>query len=252
MARYLTPPGSQGVPGLDPDAVAAFFEARANRIDDVGPMKAVIYQDKGGDLAERRDHAEVECIMPLLGLDGRQRFLDIGCGTGRWTKRAAPLVVAYHGIDFNARFLEHARASHGMHPNCRFTCISADAISASALNEIDFDRMLCAGVSIYLNDDQLLRMFHGMSELAAATCRIVFREPVGISQRLTLRSHYSDELEHEYHAIYRTESELLAAMKGPLLDNGFTLIDSGDVFADKELNNRSETGQRWLVLERFA
>ena len=139
-----------------------------------------------------------------------------------------------------------------MHANCRFTCIGADAISESALDESGFDRMLCAGVSIYLNDYQLLNMFEGMAGVAAPTCRIVFREPVGISQRLTLSSHYSDELEHEYHAIYRTESELLAAMQDALLNSGFVLIDSGDVFADNELNNRSETGQRWLLLERSA
>ncbi len=250
MARYLTPPGSEEVPTLDPDAVSAFFNSRANRLEEVGPLKAVIYQDKGGDLAVRRDLAEVDCIMPLLKLDGRQRFLDIGCGTGRWTKRAAPLVLTYHGIDFNERFLSHARASHAKDTHCRFTCIGADGISESALRESGFDRMLCAGVSIYLNDCQLLKMFEGMSEVAASTCRIVFREPVGIGQRLTLTGHYSDELEHEYHAIYRTESELLAAMQGMLVNSGFALIDSGDVFVDKELNNRSETGQRWFLLER--
>jgi SAM-dependent methyltransferase len=250
MTRILTPPGNESAPDLDPAAVAAFFDARASRIDEVGPMKAVIYQDKGGDLAQRRDQAEADCLMPRLALDGRQRLLDIGCGTGRWTERISSLVFAYHGIDFNEGFLAHARAAHAGLPNCRFSRVGADALSADALGEAGFDRVLCAGVSIYLNEDQLARMYSGIASIAAENCRIVFREPVGVGQRLTLRDHYSDELEHEYHAIYRTEDELLEAMRGPLLGNGFDLTGRGDVFDELDLNNRAETRQRWLVLER--
>jgi SAM-dependent methyltransferase len=251
MTRILTPPGVPDAPDLDPEAVAAFFEARASRIEEVGPVKAVIYQDKSGDLAERRDQTEADCLMPRLALDGSQRLLDIGCGTGRWTARIAPLVTVYHGIDFNESFLVHARGAHAGLRNCRFTCVGAEAISADALGEADFDRVLCAGVSIYLNGDQLARMYLGIAAVAADECRIVFREPVGISQRLTLSGHYSDELEHEYHAIYRTEDELLDAMREPLLGNGFELIDLGDLFEEHDgLNNRAETRQRRIVLER--
>lgn len=250
MTRTFTPPGTQDAPSLDPEAVASFFDARARRIDEVGPIRAVIYQDKQGDLAERRDRAEVERLLPLLQLDGKQRFLDVGCGTGRWTARVAPHVRHYHGIDFSAGLLAHALDAHAAQPHCRFTRLGADRLARQALGDGDFDRILCAGVAIYLNDDQLRDMFTGMADVAARGCRIMLREPVGLGRRLTLSEHYSDDLEHEYHAIYRTEDELEETLGTTLLPAGFVVRDRGDVYSVADMNNRAETRQRWLLLER--
>lgn len=67
MTRILTLPGSLDTPSIDPNGVAAFFDARARRLNEVGPLHAVIYQDKQGDLALRRDQAE--CNAPCLSFD---------------------------------------------------------------------------------------------------------------------------------------------------------------------------------------
>ena len=250
MTRTFSPAGSTNTTRLDPDAVAEFFEARANRIEEVGPMRAVIYQDKQHDLAARRDAVEVACLMPLLRLDGRQQLLDVGCGTGRWTGRVAPLVASYHGIDFSAGLLDHARKTHEAQPHCGFTRMRAEDISRNSLGESAFDRILCAGVCIYLNDDELIRMLTGMGQVAMPVCRIVLREPVGLNSRLTLAGHYSEELEHDYHAIYRTESELERMIETTLGTAGFKPTARGDVYERAEMNNRVETRQRWLLLER--
>lgn len=249
MTRILGDANNGAPPDLDPRAVSAFFEDRVRRMDEVGPLKAVIYQDKQGDLAERRDRAEVGRILPLLGLDGRQSLLDVGCGTGRWTRRVAGLVKSYHGIDATPGFLERARAQHAEDVHCRFTHLSADALSAQALGEAGFDRILCAGICIYLNDAQLSAMFSGMQAVSAPSARIVLREPMATGARLTLIEHYSDELKHSYHAIYRPQDELLSLMR-PLLEAGFCMVGQGDVYDADPLNNRVETRQRWLTLER--
>lgn len=250
MSRIHTTPGSDKAPELDPEQVGAFFDARAKRIPELGPLHAVIYQEKQGRLAARRDAAEVDCVLPLLALDGQQHLLDIGCGTGRWASRVAALVASYVGIDFSEGLLSHARQALAEYPQCSFKSLGADAISPAALGAIKFDRFLCAGISIYLNDDQLLRMLTGIASVSAAQCRLVFREPVGLGNRLTLSNHWSDELEDEYHAIYRTEGEIRAALETTLLAEGFIWVDSGDVYANPSLNNRADTRQRWTLLER--
>ena len=105
------------------------------------------------------------------------------------------------------------------------------------------------GLFIYLNDDELLRTVRGYVSVADRHCRILFREPVGLGARLTIKEHFSEEMEQNYNAIYRTEEELVAIIESELSPEGFKLIGSGDVYEDK-LNNRSDTRQKWLLVER--
>lgn len=250
MARITTAFGDASPPELDPQEVAAFFEDRARRMDEVGPTRAVIYQDKQGDLAERRDAAEVARLLPLLRLDGRQALLDVGCGTGRWSRRLVPRLARYHGIDATEGLLAHARAQHEDDSRCRFSHLHAEDLSADALGETHFDRVLCAGICMYLNDAQLSTLFGAIVDVTAVGALVLLREPVATEARLTIKGHFSSELEHDYHAIYRSVPELMTLMRPTLLDRGFQLIDEGDVYEQDGLNNRAETRQRWFLLER--
>lgn len=250
MARITTAFGEASPPEIDPEEVAAFFEDRARRMNDLGPMRAVIYQDKQGDLAERRDAAEVARLLPLLRLDGRQALLDIGCGTGRWSRRLVPLLARYHGVDASGGLLAYARQQHRDDPHCRFTHLQAEQLSAEALGEASFDRVLCAGICIYLNDPQLSELFSALADITGPGALILLREPVANRSRLTLKEHFSTELEHDYHAIYRSVPELMALLQPTLLDAGFRVVGEGDVYEQDDLNNRAETRQCWFVLER--
>jgi hypothetical protein len=126
----------------------------------------------------------------------------------------------------------------------------AENYSLAELGESQpFDRILCCGVMIYLNDEDVVDAFRCMASVASKNCRIVMREPVGILNRLTIREHFSDELEQSYNAIYRTQQELEHYMTDTLFASGFRIVDQGDVY-EAELNNRAETIQRWMALER--
>ena len=130
---------------------------------------------------------------------------------------------------------------------------SAANFSLAELGEVEpFDVLLCSGVLIYLNDREAESALAALADVAAPSARILIREPMALTQRLTLSNHFSDELEQEYHAIYRTESELRSMLERRLTPEGFMVLKSADVFDDPELNNRADTRQRWLVLERQA
>jgi cyclopropane fatty-acyl-phospholipid synthase-like methyltransferase len=251
MARIVSDQESENQPRIDEEQVSAFFEERARKIQALGPVRAVIYQDRHPDLAERRDRAEKARITPLLALDGGQRLLDIGCGTGRWVSEVAELCSAYHGADMSEGLVAFASQSNAHRRSCRFSVCSITNLSLPQLNETaPFDRILCAGVLIYLNDDQIERGLSNLGEVAARASRIVLREPLATGNRLTLRSHYSEELDQVYNAIYRTEGELLSVIDKALVSVGFEVAARGDVYDDPSLNNRAETRQRWLVLDR--
>ena len=250
MTKIFSSPEEGTKPRIDKDRVADFFRERARKAGSVGLVRAVIYQDKHPDLAEKRDAAEKARLLPLLGLDGSQRVLDVGCGTGRWTGTIAGRCTHYRGIDFSSELIAHALSSHSEGGSVQFSVATAEDYSLETLGEAQpFDRILCCGVMIYLNDGDVEKAFECMAAVAAPATRIVLREPIGVDRRLTIREHFSDELEQNYSAIYRTEQELLDQMAEPLFASGFRLAGRGDVY-DAELNNRPETIQRWFVLER--
>ncbi len=250
MTRIFSDADEESKPRIDKDSVARFFQERAQKAGSVGLTRAVIYQDKHPDLAEKRDVAEKARLLPILQLHGDLRVLDVGCGTGRWTEELAGNSAYYHGTDFSAELIDHARASHPETASLRFSVAPAENYSLAELGESQpFDRILCCGVMIYLNDEDVVGAFRCMASVASKKCRIVMREPVGILNRLTIREHFSDELEQSYNAIYRTQQELEGYMTDTLFASGFRIVDQGDVY-EAELNNRAETIQRWMALER--
>lgn len=66
MARIKTDQNCPTSPSIDRAAIAEFFDRRAQKFDQLGLLRTIIYQDKHEDLAERRDAAEKQLLAPKL------------------------------------------------------------------------------------------------------------------------------------------------------------------------------------------
>lgn len=237
-------------PRISRDDVVAFFQNRSRRLSELGPLRAVIYQDKHPDLAERRDRAEKNLLLPLLDLNGTQRLLDLGCGSGRWAEEICEQVEHYHGLDISSGLVDYARSRFRSNPRMRFSVGTVDSFTLASLKEErPFSRILCSGVLIYLNDEEMERALGCIAAASDENATILVREPIALETRLSIVQHYSDELEDQYNAIYRTQSEIESAI-ARAMGNDFTLTGSGDVYLEENLNNRTETRQRWLKVTR--
>lgn len=236
---------------LDPEAVRSFFDERAKKAVTLGPIRAVIYQDQNPDLANERHQIEQTLLLEKLDVKSDSSVLDLGCGTGRWATTLLQLCNSYVGVDFSLGLLEIARQSVAGYENkARFIHDSVASPLRPLLPGRHFDRILSLGVMIYLNDQQMVQALSNMAELAAPSCRIVLREPVGKLARLTLRDHFSSDMSQYYNAIYREEREFLGSVLAVLEPAGFSFTQSGNMYNSPELNNRAETIQKWFVFER--
>jgi SAM-dependent methyltransferase len=226
---------------LDYDATSAFFRTRGEKALE-NPLTATMYQD--ASLASRRDREEKDRVLPLLDCRKDDRVLDLGCGTGRWAELIAPQTDAYLGIDFAEDLLAVARERV---PTATFQVRSVTRVGEEGLAlSPPFSLIICSGILIYVNDDDVRSMFRALSKIAGPLCRIYLREPMAKERRLTLDRHWSDELQDHYSAIYRTRAEYLDLL-GEL--EGFEISIEGEPFS-ANLQNRTDTEQRFMVLQR--
>ena len=235
---------------IDDREVERFFLSRAQRDRTLGPVVAMLFQDSDPALALARDRYEKTVLLPVIAPTVTDRVLDIGCGLGRWTGDLADKVAYYVGSDPITPLIEVARRKYARRNNVEFHVCGAEEISLERLSETaDFTIILVAGVLQYVNDTVCEEAFRRALSCAAQACRISIRVPIGIEGRFTLNGVWSEELDHEYSAIYRSRAEYLGWFDQIFEPTGFSLRREFPLYPEA-LNNRVETRQHVFLLER--
>ena len=226
-----------------------FFEARGEKYSEEHPYVTTMYQDRHPQLTDERNREEITRILPLLQLDAASRVLDLGCGIGRWADAICCPIAVYLGVDFSESLVEIAR-SRNTRDNFSF-----ERMSIRNFNEYyqrcrmsPFNRLIIAGVLLYLNDEDVEHILRFLPDLLSPGAIVYLREPVGIRERLTLKDFYSQELEHSYNSIYRSAEEyrhLLQANAPALVP-----VRDGFLFDTPTLNNRKETSQYYFIYRK--
>lgn len=234
---------------LDYSKTREFFDSRENKYNEAHPYVTTMYQDAQPQLTDERNRAEVEKILPLLELDSASRILDLGCGIGRWADAIQCGAAGYLGVDFSRGFIEIAQ-KRNQKPAFEFVQMSVCDFGAYFRTHglRPFNRLIAAGILLYLNDSDVEELFRLFPEILEPGAIVYIREPVGIQERLTLKDFFSEELDHDYHTIYRTETEYRAMLKKAAPD--FEVLQAGFLFDSPRLNNRQETSQYYYLIKR--
>ncbi|MBM3350120.1 MAG: class I SAM-dependent methyltransferase [Betaproteobacteria bacterium] len=235
---------------IDESAVLNFFENRVNKYDDSQPLVSVIYQDNNPALAVARDQFEKNKLLPLLELKPDDSVLDVGCGIGRWADALNGEVARYHGTDLIQGLTDIASRRLAHNPQFTFQALRAQDTRPELLAATPpFSLIIVTGLFIYLNDDDCLTLLTNIPSCCTQGARILMREPVGVERRLTLMNAWSEELKHNYSAIYRTVGEYMSMFTETLFSEDFQLEHSEPLFP-AELSNRKETMQHFFILRK--
>jgi SAM-dependent methyltransferase len=233
---------------LDRSAVKRFFDGRVPRIEAVSPINAVLYQDANPALAEERSRYEIATALPLMAPQSGGDVLDLGCGVGRWALAVAPACRSYLGLDFAEGFLDAGRkATATLDRPERFSFALADLSDGEIPTAAPVDLVIAAGILIYLNDGAVERLIDGVVRLMKPGGKAYLREPMGLTERLTLDRHFSTELSADYSAIYRSRAELMATIERVAGSRAAVTLQAP--LYPPDLNNRAETRQELVILE---
>lgn len=238
---------------IDEEETRKFFQRRAEKFQAENPYSVTMYQDGNKELVMQRNAKEMERLLPLLGIDKHSKVLDIACGIGRWADALPSDIAEYCGIDFSSELIAIANQRNNK-DNFAFYTGKADEIR-SVLTEhskCKYNTVLLIGIIEYLNNDSLSSMLEQVESVCEQKAILCIREPIGIEEKLTLKNFFSEELQDNYNAIYRTRRELLEVFEQILVKKGFEIADEGFLFEEDSanLNNRKETAQYYFILKR--
>ena len=229
-----------------------FFNKRALKYNTDNPYSVTMYQDNNPELVKSRNRAETDKLLPLLKLDNASKVLDVACGIGRWSDAIITEIKEYCGIDFSEDLIKIAIDRNKNNANRKFLIGAANnvenTLKVSGCGK--YNRILLIGILIYLNDEEVRETFCQIERLSEQKSLICIREPIGVAERLTLKEFYSEELDDNYSAIYRTRDEIKQIIDDVLIKKGFQILREGFLFSEERLNNRKETEQYYYLIGR--
>ena len=232
---------------IDTKNTISFYNQRAKTIKNrEQEYTTVLLGDQDPEYAVKWDEYEKGFVLPKLMLNRNKVVLDLGCGMGRLADAVSDKVKEYYGVDFSSEMIAVAK-QNVRNNNCHFYTMSVvDALSDPKITARKYDLVLMAGVSMYINEDELKESYRLLRNLVNKDSLFYFEESVGKKERLTLNHIWSEDLQDYYGAIYRTREEYKSLIYEYI--NGVEYIEEGYMnFLDKE--EQTETSHWYALLQ---
>lgn len=233
------------------DKTKQFFKNRAAKYNQDNPYGVTMYQDNNKQLVIDRNSSEIGKLLPNLHISKNSKILDVACGIGRWADAFLDTICEYCGVDFSEELIEIANQRNTRRNFSFYVGSAVDIENVLKSNDKgSFNIILIVGILLYLNDQDVMKTLQSIANICEEHAVICIREPIGLQNRLTLKEFYSEELDDNYSAIYRSKDELIHFFDKAFLGNGFSIKTEGFLFEEDKLNNRKETSQYFFILER--
>lgn len=245
LARAVVDFAVHGKPlHLDIDNIKDFWDSRATMVEngEAGMLQATMLTASNEETAQR-ERLEKDSFLKFAGpiLEKTGSLLELGCGAGRWTGTLAQRVEHVDAYDYCEGLVNIARR------NIEDAGIRNVRLHNAAVEDIEVDKVYDAVVSIallhYLDERQFLAAMRLIKTVTRPGGHVFFRETFGVHRRFELHGFYSEVLDTQYHAVYRTYGQVAQEM-----GSAFELIRCETTLAPSP--DKPETCQQLLVFRR--
>jgi len=226
---------------LDYERIKQFWNKRALQAGKIDPRALTLFCNDQ-EVLDFREKSEKALFDQHVSFTGTEKVLEVGAGEGSWTlhfvERCQQLVVS----DIAEKMLKinEERIKKAGYTNVRF-CI-AD-LRKLALLEKDFDITICFGVSIYLNDDDLVGCYKRIRKHLKNQGLLFCRDHLTSGERIENIDVYADTFEGSYSCIYRPKIELDAVISKA----GFKNLWQVPIYPPDEASSPAKEGkQSWF------
>ncbi len=230
--------------------IQEFYDRRAKKYlnGEKSQYTTVLLGDNNPDYAKKWHEFEKDYVLNFLNVKETHSVLDIGCGIGRWAENVLPTWGRYVGTDFSLEMTKAASKRYENEPKAKFINSNFQNIfSTPTITDEKFDTVIIAGVSMYINDGDLRECYRNLGNIVNQGSIIYIEESVGVKERLTLNHIWSESLDDNYDAIYRTREEYLE-MLAPLVAE-CDIVKEG-YFEQLDKKELSETSHWYAILRK--
>ena len=165
-----------------------------------------------------KEKSKIEMLVVKNNFDEIKKHFDscieIGAGTCQWTpliKKYSKSVLATDTsmsmLKKGKEYLEKKYQLKGV------SFFSGDILKEEFPEKSPYDLFFISGLVLYLDEKIFLDLLNFINNFSSKDSIILMREPVAINKRYILDNVFSEELQMNYSAIYRTESEIIENFK---------------------------------------
>lgn len=230
---------------INPENVCNFWEQRSKKNPVGDPSSLVWFETNPALQAERIEH-EKKVVFDTIKLNPSCKVLDMGGGYGQWSLRFSPYVNKVVCVELQDAFLERGR-EYARTQNFHNINFIKENVKDFQSNE-NFDRIMFAGIIQYLNDADFFTMLRHMDGMLSLGGKVLMLEPSSLlKNRYVINNKFSEALEDNYSAVYRTANEFKEAFAqiGMKCTTDFNVFPEGSPY-----NKFPETRLRLYLFER--
>ena len=168
------------------------------------------------EFSKEKRKNEMKNIQALLSRINRtyNSCIEIGAGSCQWTYILAKLSknvlctdTSKGMLDIGKEYINKKKPKNNIDFFYGDICESINPINSP------YDLVFISGLILYLSQDQFSKLTKFIAINTKTNSNLILREPVGINKEYVLDDVYSEELETNYSAIYRTEKNIINAFK---------------------------------------
>ena len=223
---------------IDKTSVADFWESHARSLSN-SQKPGLSNLETDPNFAEKKINIERTVLSSYVSSDSVGTFLDFGAGYGEWSlffHKMFKKIIAYEqSATMYDIFLK--KVTDNSVKNVEI--IKKDVSKVDSIDS--FSVALLSGILIYLPDTDVENILRLLFRASNSRSIIVLRDATGVSGDYSIDGKFSEALQQNYHAFYRSREHYIEIFKA----NGFDLLTDQDMFdEDSELNKWQETRLR--------
>jgi len=202
------------------------------------------------EFSKEKRKSEMKKIKALLSQINRtyNSCIEIGAGSCQWTHILSKLSknvlctdTSKGMLDIGKEYINKKKLKNNIDFFYGDICESINPLNSP------YDLVFISGLILYLSQDQFSKLTKFISLNTKTNSNLILREPVGINKEYVLDDVYSEELETNYSAIYRTEKVIINAFKS----NNFIVENNEWLHPNNSKFNRwEETRLKLISLRR--